>query len=141
MLEMNHFFPQVILECAGLSQTLFTVTGACQGSEIKLDSDAIPFGTVTLGSSSSRKLIMVNSGDIGSSFEWNIDRFQPSFNISPVKGYISPGMEVPFEIEFTPKSVSQDIRCDVRYFHWVLLFPGRMRHTFVKVNINNFLYS
>ena len=111
------FIPQVILECAGLSQTLFTVTGACQGLEIKLDSDAIPFGTVTLGSSSSRKLIMVNSGDIGSSFEWNIDCFQPSFKISPVKGYISPGMEVPFEIEFTPKLVSQDIRYDVRYFH------------------------
>jgi len=106
------FTEEIIMECAGVSQTLFTVTGACQGFEIKLDTNAIPFGSVTLGSSSLRKLIMVNSGDVGSSFAWNVDNFLPNFNISPIKGYISPGMEVPFEIDFSPKAVSQDIRCD-----------------------------
>ena len=102
-----------MLECAGISQPLFVVTGSCHGMEIKLDSDALPFGSVTLGSSSSRKMIMYNIGDIGAAFFWNIDKFKPDFSISPVKGYISPGMEVSFEIVFTPKEINQDIRYDV----------------------------
>ena len=106
----NH---QIIFECAGVSSPLFTVTGACQGLEIKLDSEAIPFGSVVLGSKSSRKLIMMNIGDIGASFNWNTERFEPYFTINPPKGYITPGMEVPFEITFSPKTVNQDIRCDV----------------------------
>ena len=105
-----------------MSQPLFTIVGACQGLEIKLDSEAIPYGSVTLGSSSTRRLMMTNSGDIGSAFSWNVERFLPSFNISPAKGYISPGMEVPFEIVFTPDAVSQDIRCDVGYTFSLFFF-------------------
>ena len=104
---------QVIFECAGVSSPLFTITGACQGLEIKLDSEAIPFGSVVLGSKSSRKLIMMNIGDIGASFSWNVERFAPYYTINPSKGYITPGMEVPFEVIFSPNAVNQDIRCDV----------------------------
>ena len=89
------------------------MTGACQGLEIKLDSDAIPFGSVMLGSKSSRKLVMLNTGDMGASFSWNVEQFAPHFTISPTKGYITPGMEVPFEITFAPTFVNADIRCDV----------------------------
>ena len=96
-----------------MSSPLFTITGACQGLEIKLDSEAIPFGSVVLGSKSSRKLIMMNIGDIGASFSWTVERFEPYFTINPSKGYITPGMEVPFEIIFSPNAVNQDIRCDV----------------------------
>ena len=56
---------QMLMECAGLSQPLFVVGGCCQGIEISLDTDYIPFGSVVQKSSSSRKLIMHNTGDIG----------------------------------------------------------------------------
>ena len=102
-----------MLECAGVSQPLFILTGSCHGLEVKLDSDAIPFGSVTIGSSSSRKLIMYNTGDIGTAFCWNIDKFKPDFTISPVKGYIAAGMEVSFDITFVPSTVNQDVRYDV----------------------------
>ena len=105
--------PEVILECAGISQPLFVLTGCCHGLDIKLDSEAIPFGSVTIGSSSSRKLIMYNNGDVGAAFCWNIEKFKPDFVISPVKGYIAAGMEVTFEVTFTPTNVHQDIRYDV----------------------------
>lgn len=49
----------------GLSHPLFVVSGSCQGIEFSLDSDHLPFGAVVVGSSSSRKLIMSNLGDIG----------------------------------------------------------------------------
>ncbi len=54
-----------MLECAGLFQPLFVVNGLCQGIEICLDSEAIPFGAVVQKSSSTRKLVMMNTGDIG----------------------------------------------------------------------------
>ena len=104
---------QVMLECAGMSQPIFVVTGSCQGIEISLDSDSVPFGAVVLGSRSTRKLIMHNTGDIGAAFNWSIDKFQPDFSISPVKGYISPGMEVSFEILFHPTVVNHDMRYEV----------------------------
>ena len=59
------FLFQVQLECAGLYQTLFIITGSCQGLEIGLNTDSIPFGAVVLKSSSNRQLILTNSGDIG----------------------------------------------------------------------------
>lgn len=130
-------FPQVMLECAGMSQPIFVVTGSCQGIEIALDSDSVPFGAVVLGSRSTRKLIMHNTGDIGAAFSWNVEKFQPDFSITPVKGYISPGMEVSFEIIFHPTVVNHDIRYEVNgllepvadqlivSFRVLLLFEGR----------------
>eukprot|EP00794_Sanderia_malayensis_P018879 gene18879-20779_t len=114
--RIPQFSEEVILECAGISQPLFLLNGCCHGMEIKLDSEAVPFGTVTLGSSSSRKLIMYNTGDIGAAFCWNIEKFKPNFEISPIKGYISAGMEVSFDITFTPVKVGKEdekcLRCD-----------------------------
>ena len=56
---------------------------------------------------------MYNTGDIGAAFCWNGDKFKPDFTITPVKGYIAAGMEVTFDITFTPTAVNQDIRYDV----------------------------
>lgn len=99
------------------------VTGSCHGLDIKLDSDAIPFGSVTVGSSSSRKLIMHNIGDIGAAFCWNIEKFKPDFKMSPLKGYIAAGMEVAFDITFTPTVISHDIRYDVSSFTYSMISP------------------
>ncbi|XP_077982980.1 hydrocephalus-inducing protein homolog isoform X2 [Glandiceps talaboti] len=106
------FTEEVILECEGLSQPVFVVTGSCQGIEINLDQDSIPFGAVVLKSASTRRLLMHNTGDIGAAFKWNADKFGPDFSISPTKGYISAGMTVSFEVAFHPKEISQDIRYD-----------------------------
>jgi len=56
---------QVHLECAGVFQTLFVVTGSCQGLEIALDVDSVTFGAVVQNSSSARQFIMNNTGDVG----------------------------------------------------------------------------
>ncbi len=36
---------------------------------------------------------MINSGDIGARFSWD-NRFGPDFELTPLDGYISPGMQV-----------------------------------------------
>ena len=92
--RVPHFSEEVTLECLGMSQPLFVVTGSCHGLEISLDTTRVPFGAVTQHSKSSRRILMINSGDIGASFRWEEERFKPDFTISPVDGYISPGMQV-----------------------------------------------
>jgi len=56
---------QVMMECAGMSQPLFIVSGSCQGTEVVLDQDSIPFGAVVQRSQSERRFTMSNLGDIG----------------------------------------------------------------------------
>jgi hypothetical protein len=116
-----------MMECAGLYQPLFVITGSCQGIEISLDADAIPFGAVIQKSQSTRRIVMSNTGDIGARFCWDIAKFAPDFSINPVEGYVSPGMDVPFEIAFHPQEQNQDIRYEVRKL-WppfnTRLYPG-----------------
>lgn len=92
--RIPHFSEEVILECLNTSYPLLVVMGSCHGLEVSLDSEYIPFGAVVQDSSSSRKLLMVNSGDIGAAFHWKVDDFGPEFTISPKEGYISAGMQV-----------------------------------------------
>lgn len=43
-------------------------------------------------------------------FKWDIESFKPDFSISPTKGYISPGMDVPFIVTFRPSKLSRTIQ-------------------------------
>lgn len=61
-------FMQVMLECSGLSKPLFVVTGSCHGIEITLDTYHIPFGAVVQQSQSTRRILLLNSGDIGAKY-------------------------------------------------------------------------
>ena len=56
------------METHGLSHPLFVVKGSCHGLEIGLDSSHVPFGAVVLNSQSIRRILMINSGDIGARY-------------------------------------------------------------------------
>lgn len=92
--RVPQFTEEVTLECQGTSQPLLVVTGSCHGLEISLDTEYVPFGAVVLDSSSVRKILMINSGDIGAAFHWKAEDFGPHFTIAPTEGYISPGKQV-----------------------------------------------
>ncbi|XP_078688637.1 hydrocephalus-inducing protein-like [Branchiostoma floridae x Branchiostoma belcheri] len=108
--RIPQFTEEVMMESEGFSQPLFVLMGSCQGIEVQLDQESIPFGAVVLGSSSTRRMVMRNVGDIGTKFQWKLRQFAPDFSINPSEGYISPGMEVAFNVVFHPTKVSQDIR-------------------------------
>lgn len=59
------------MECAGMSQPIFVVNGSCQGIEISLDQDSVPFGAVIQRSCSARRILMLNTGDIGAGLVFN----------------------------------------------------------------------
>lgn len=104
------FSEEIILESPGISKPLAVINGACQGIEVRLENDTLPFGAVVIKSSATRRLQLQNSGDIGTTFHWDASKFAPDFFISPSEGYISPGMEIPLEITFRPTEYNPDIR-------------------------------
>ncbi|KAM6409238.1 hydrocephalus-inducing protein homolog [Rhynochetos jubatus] len=108
--RIQPFTEEVMLECNGLVRSVFMVRGSCQGILVSLDQEHLSFGAVVQQSYTSQRLIMQNTGDIGVKFNWDIESFKPDFSISPTKGYISPGMDVPFVVTFRPSKLSHAIQ-------------------------------
>lgn len=109
------FHDDVLIATSGSTEppkVLFSVSGACQGTDIRLENDTLPFGAVAHKSATTRKIQMLNIGDIGAKFQWDTKRLLPAFSISPSDGYISPGMEISLEVTFRPADLAQDIRYD-----------------------------
>ncbi|KAK5867885.1 hypothetical protein PBY51_012341 [Eleginops maclovinus] len=104
------FSAELQAEVAGLLHPLLIVTGCCQGVEVHLDQEHLAFGAVVQRCQARKRILMMNTGDIGAKFQWKSDTFPPEVSVSPAKGYISPGMEVPFEVTFAPVELNNDMR-------------------------------
>uniref|UniRef100_A0A8C3Q1J6 HYDIN protein n=1 Tax=Chrysolophus pictus TaxID=9089 RepID=A0A8C3Q1J6_CHRPC len=108
--RIQPFTEEVMLESSGLLRSLFMVQGSCQGICVSLDQEHLSFGAVVQQSCTSQRITMQNTGDIGVKFKWDVKSFKPDFSISPTKGYISPGMDVPFVVSFHPSKLSPTIQ-------------------------------
>ena len=107
------FVEQIFLKYGDLDVPMFAVRGCCQGYDISLDSDTIPFGAVGKDCSLTRKIILANRGDIGAAFAWNLNQLRDApFRVSPSNGYIAPGQEITMEFVFQPRAIGHDIRCN-----------------------------
>ncbi|KAJ3206444.1 hypothetical protein HDU82_004517 [Entophlyctis luteolus] len=104
------FEEEINIEAPGISRLLMNISGACQGIEVRLENDTLPFGAVVQKSCTTRRIQIQNTGDIGTKFHWDASKFAPDFSISSPEGYISPGMEIPIDITFHPVDINQDIR-------------------------------
>ncbi|XP_069312434.1 hydrocephalus-inducing protein homolog [Eulemur rufifrons] len=102
------FSEEVFMECMGLLRPLFLLNGCCQALEISLDQDHLPFGPVVYQTQATRRILMLNTGDIGARFKWDVKKFEPHFSISPEEGYITAGMEVSFEVTYHPTEVGKE---------------------------------
>ncbi|OXB57221.1 hypothetical protein ASZ78_016396 [Callipepla squamata] len=108
--RIQPFTEEVMLESSGLLRSLFMVRGSCQGVCVSLDQEHLSFGAVVQQNCTSQRVTMQNTGDIGVKFKWDVKSFKPDFSISPTKGYISPGMDVPFVVNFHPSKLSLAIQ-------------------------------
>ena len=70
------FREDVILESFGSSKPFLSLIGACHAIQVSLDQDAVPFGTVVYKSTSERRVVISNTGDIGVKFEWDADQLR-----------------------------------------------------------------
>ncbi|EDQ90671.1 uncharacterized protein MONBRDRAFT_18473 [Monosiga brevicollis MX1] len=105
------FTQDVSIKYLGQLERLLQLAGACQGVVVQLDHDQLAFSGV-VDSRSTRRLIMTNTGDIGARFQWDTASLGSWFTISPVEGYISPGLEVAFAVTFHPVEIGTDVRCE-----------------------------
>nr|XP_020443912.1 hydrocephalus-inducing protein-like isoform X2 [Monopterus albus] len=108
--HMPPFTAELQAESAGLLHPLLTIQGCCQGVEVLLDQDHLAFGAVVQRCQARKKIVMMNTGDIGARFHWKTEDFPLELSISPAQGYICPGMEITFEVAFAPKKLSSDTR-------------------------------
>lgn len=91
---MAPFSEQLLADAAGVPMTLATLTGACTAGELAIASDSLPFGTVVLGSRTSKRLALANTGDVGVRFAWDAKALAPHFAVSPtgeLTAYSRPG--------------------------------------------------
>ncbi|XP_058135740.1 hydrocephalus-inducing protein homolog isoform X1 [Dasypus novemcinctus] len=102
------FSEEVFMECLGLLRPLFLLSGCCQALEISLDQEHLPFGPVVYQTQATRRILMLNTGDVGARFKWDVKKFEPHFSISPEDGYITSGMEVSFEVTYHPTEVGKE---------------------------------
>ncbi|XP_068943597.1 hydrocephalus-inducing protein homolog [Petaurus breviceps papuanus] len=106
--RIPQFNEEIFLEYVGFLRALFLINGCCQALDIVLDQEHIPFGAVVYQAHTTRRLLMMNIGDIGARFQWDVKKFAPNFSITPDKGYITPGMEVAFEVTYHPTELGKD---------------------------------
>ncbi|ORX48158.1 hypothetical protein BCR36DRAFT_329786 [Piromyces finnis] len=116
------FDEDIVFDFNSFKKKLFSISGVCQGIDIKLENSILSFGPVVQHSSTIRKLNIQNVGDIGTRFSWDTSKFYPDFTINPSEGYISPGIDIPIEITFHPQNVQSEIRyenliCNIEHYH------------------------
>nr|XP_004659621.2 hydrocephalus-inducing protein homolog [Jaculus jaculus] len=102
------FSEEVFMEWMGLLRPLFLLSGCCQALEISLDQEHLPFGPVVYQTQATRRILMMNTGDMGARFKWDAKKFKPHFSITPEEGYITSGMEVSFEVTYHPTEVGKE---------------------------------
>ncbi|XP_008833211.1 hydrocephalus-inducing protein homolog [Nannospalax galili] len=102
------FSEEVFMEWMGLLRPLFLIKGCCQALEIALDQEHLSFGPVVYQTQAMRRILMMNTGDVGARFKWDVKKFKPHFSISPEEGYITSGMEVSFDITYHPTEVGKE---------------------------------
>ncbi|KYQ52600.1 Hydrocephalus-inducing protein [Trachymyrmex zeteki] len=100
--RIHPFVIKVAFQTNSTIQPLFILRGSCIGAEFRLNKTYVPFGIVVRGCLSETKIMLLNTGDIGARFKWNMLKLPEDFNIAPATGYCSPGMDVNFVISFQP---------------------------------------
>ncbi|XP_017794375.1 PREDICTED: hydrocephalus-inducing protein homolog [Habropoda laboriosa] len=101
--RMCPFATKVALQTSSTILPLFLLRGSCVGAEFRLNRSHISFGTVVQDCVEKSKVILMNTGDIGSRFKWNTSNLPDDFRISPMSGYCLAGMDVSFIVKFQPR--------------------------------------
>eukprot|EP00898_Chlorokybus_atmophyticus_P005824 jgi/Chlat1/6242/Chrsp44S05765 len=106
------FSEDLLVEVAGVSFPLLTMSGACLGIEVKLAGESLPFGTVVDGARATKRIQLENTGDVRTKFTWDVSSLAPHFSISPSDGYVVPNGDAVLEVSFHPSGPDPDIRVE-----------------------------
>ena len=103
---------KLLINGATMPISLTRLRGGSIGTEVRLATDTMSFGTVTLGSRVSKKLAMQNTGDVGVKFAFDAKAAEPNFSIKPAEGFVPTNQDVQLEVWFHPTEEGADVRAD-----------------------------
>jgi hydrocephalus-inducing protein len=110
-MRLPQFTSDVKLRVAGQEIPFVQVSGSCHGAEAHLDTKSLNFGSVVVGTKVTRRVIIMNTGDIGLKFKWT-DRLPAEFKLSPSEGFIAPHSDETCELTFSPTEAGRDYKRD-----------------------------
>ena len=98
------------IQYAGNTKKLLTITGSAQGSEVKLDTEYISFGTVVKQAYVTKRIRLENTGDTTVYYTWNENTFGPYITIQPLQGTLNAYTDIYFDVTFKPTVINNDIQ-------------------------------
>ncbi|CBZ28858.1 conserved hypothetical protein [Leishmania mexicana MHOM/GT/2001/U1103] len=109
--RMGEFSREVKMLVCGVEMPFFSVSGSCADAEVHLDTSALSFRDVVIGASASRRVSILNSGDISQKFSWlnSLQKLRPQgeWSIFPSSGYVRAHTELSCELRYTPSLSSR----------------------------------
>ena len=115
--RINSFVEKIGAQLDSMIFPLSLVRGSCVAREFHLNRTSVYFGTIVEGCSTETKIVLHNTGDFGAKFKWNVDaQFVSHFDLKPLSGYSSPGMDVTFTIIFHPMQLAPILEAKVLSF-------------------------
>ncbi|KAG5472399.1 hypothetical protein LSCM1_03798 [Leishmania martiniquensis] len=104
--RMGEFSREVKMLVCGVEVPFVSVSGSCADAEVHLDTPLLLFRDVVVGASATRRVCILNSGDISQRFSWasSLQKLRPSgeWSIFPSSGYIRAHTELSCELRYTP---------------------------------------
>ena len=99
-------------------RNLLSIAGSCQGMQVQLSTERLAFGGVCEGSRLTRRVQLLNTGDIGAHWRWDEAALGHDFSLAPAQGFVPAQSDVLVDVTFHPTRVGDNIarhglRCDV----------------------------
>lgn len=99
-----HFSTPVILRVEHNNERVLSVSGSALGAEVSISTDALYFEPVMRGCVVTKSLQLRNTGDIPSSYSWDVSALSEHFSLTPSRGFLPTGGDAIVEVSFHPKS-------------------------------------
>jgi hydrocephalus-inducing protein len=106
--RLRQFSGDMKMMVVGQELPFVNISGSCQGAEVHLDNKQLSFGSVVVGTRVSKRVTIMNTGDLGLEFSWNEKKLGQDYTITPAQGYIAAHVESVIEICYHPTEVGSD---------------------------------
>ncbi|XP_010701203.1 hypothetical protein LPMP_301780 [Leishmania panamensis] len=104
--RMGGFSREVKMLVCGVEVPFLSLSGSCADAEVHLDTSVLLFRDVVVGASATRRVSILNSGDISQKFSWvsSLQKLRPQgeWSIVPSSGYVRAHTELTCELRYTP---------------------------------------
>ncbi|KAG5498680.1 hypothetical protein JKF63_02967 [Porcisia hertigi] len=110
--RMGDFNREVNMLVCGVEMPFVSLSGSCADAEVHLDCTALSFGDVVIGASATRRVVILNSGDISQKFSWvnGLQKLRPlgEWSIFPSSGFVRAHTELACELRYAPRAPQKD---------------------------------